>query len=138
MLKHLNFDAVIADRRQLAITKWTIAWHKMSGRLYSKPGDWMATVSDADFSHLMGLVDDTRINPDGDAARQLMTLAMVLATLEGVDVTESVMQKQATTLISMLAVELLSKQGIMTLKYDEITFDDVDNNVPFELNQPTQ
>ena len=137
MLKHLNFDAVLADRHQLALTKWTIASHRLSGREYSKPGAWLQQLSDTDAGLLASLVDDTRINPDSNAARQLMSLAMVLATLEGVDVTDGNMHRHASTLVIMIALDILTKQGIMTLKYDEITFDDVDTNVPFELiNQP--
>lgn len=98
---------------------------------YTRPGEWLAKLTDADLEYLMIILDQVDDTPDNPYTESMILLAMILAQAEGVDSDhQGVAHKHVSSLAHFLVLESLYRKGAADLIRDNMSFGDDAKDLP--------
>lgn len=128
---HINYQMLLKDKNILSVTR------NLALRLRDNPyltvGDFLSSISDADLHMLLNNSD--KLNSNMDLMCDIVLITMMLSAAEGLDADagNERMTRNVNAFVTFLAVESLSRHGLVKAYRQNMTFgDDYENNIIVE------
>jgi hypothetical protein len=107
-----------------AIVRLTALQAIHSDSMYSRPGDWLRTISDYDLYQLIDMSDQLTNDMGDKVTESFVALTMLLMQAEGVPFDECDLRPHVGALIHFLVMEGLARKGLIDVTYQNISFGD--------------
>lgn len=123
----VNLDATINATGLMAVTRMTALSLQTQG--YLTVGEFMKSLSDADLTALLDVIDEQKEADDRDELiddfQNIVMLTLILTEAESVEIdTMESLQENTYILSVLLTMEGLKRKGFVELFYDKISFGD--------------
>jgi hypothetical protein len=126
---HIVYDKVIKAKDFLPITR-TLAMD-LSEAGYMRPGDFLKSLSDKDVDALLEIADDD----ENKRLEEILLISEMLAAGEGLETSQDAGEAclRMNTLCGFLAIEALSRKGLVKVYHENISFgEDFGNKIIVE------
>jgi predicted DNA-binding transcriptional regulator len=122
---YVNMSAVTQDKNSPAFIRLLAV--DLIQNPYKSVGDFLKELNDSDLELLMNLVEE----PEDMSTQNILLLAMMLATAEGLEFAkdEKQVQMRMAQLTSFIVVESLYRKGLIKAYHENMTFDESDNRI---------
>lgn len=123
---NVNLAEVVAHKRLFAVTRLLAT--AMQQTPYIHPGLYVRDLADDDLKLLI-----EHANPDNEEFENLMLIALMLTTGEGIPASDKQMTRSINGLIVMLTSESLRRKGLIKVHHQNFSFgEDADNRLVIE------